>query len=205
MYRPANCRASSISILAKRRRPSASWPICAATTGSPARIADTATPWPRASRPRSCWPSWPARPPVVAADAAAACTCTRPRVGLFGTNGIVAAGIPAAVGLAISAKVRGTDQVAVAFFGDGATQPRRVSRGGQLRQHPERARRLRLREQSLRHGHAAGNGHPKHQYRQQGGRLRHSRRPGRRQRRAGRVASGAKKRSTGPAPARDRR
>jgi 2-oxoisovalerate dehydrogenase E1 component len=44
-----------------------------------------------------------------------------PSEGLFGTNGIVAAGIPEAVGLAISAKTRGTDQVAVAFFGDGAT------------------------------------------------------------------------------------
>lgn len=43
-----------------------------------------------------------------------------PSVGLFGTNGIVAGGIPAAVGLGISAKVRGTDQIAVAFFGDGA-------------------------------------------------------------------------------------
>ena len=41
--------------------------------------------------------------------------------GLFGTNGVVAAGIPAAVGLAISAKVRGTDQAVVAFFGEGAT------------------------------------------------------------------------------------
>jgi 2-oxoisovalerate dehydrogenase E1 component len=44
-----------------------------------------------------------------------------PSEGLFGTNGVVTAGIPVAVGLAISAKVRGTDQVAVAFFGDGAT------------------------------------------------------------------------------------
>jgi 2-oxoisovalerate dehydrogenase E1 component len=44
-----------------------------------------------------------------------------PAHGLFGTNGVVASGIPAAVGLAISAKVRGTDQVAVAFFGDGAS------------------------------------------------------------------------------------
>lgn len=43
-----------------------------------------------------------------------------PSVGLFGTNGIVAGGIPAAVGAGLSAKVRGTDQVAVAFFGDGA-------------------------------------------------------------------------------------
>ena len=40
--------------------------------------------------------------------------------GLFGTNGIVAAGIGAAVGAAISAKHRGTDGIAVAFFGDGA-------------------------------------------------------------------------------------
>ncbi len=44
-----------------------------------------------------------------------------PAVGLFGTNGIVAGGIPAAVGLGISAKIRGSGQVAVAFFGDGAS------------------------------------------------------------------------------------
>ena len=43
-----------------------------------------------------------------------------PDVGLLGTNGIVAGGIPAAVGAGLSAKVRGTGQVAVAFFGDGA-------------------------------------------------------------------------------------
>lgn len=40
--------------------------------------------------------------------------------GLFGTNGLVGAGIPPAVGVGLSAKARGTDQVAVAFFGDGA-------------------------------------------------------------------------------------
>ncbi len=44
-----------------------------------------------------------------------------PSVGLFGTNGLVGGGIPAAVGLALSAKTRGTDQVTVCFFGDGAT------------------------------------------------------------------------------------
>ncbi len=43
-----------------------------------------------------------------------------PPSGLFGTNGLVGAGIPLAVGAAISAKARGSDQVAVAFFGDGA-------------------------------------------------------------------------------------
>jgi len=47
------------------------------------------------------------------------------RTGLFGTNGIVAAGIGSATGAAISAKVRGTDGIAVAFFGDGA-----VNHGG---------------------------------------------------------------------------
>jgi 2-oxoisovalerate dehydrogenase E1 component len=41
-------------------------------------------------------------------------------VGLFGTNGIVAAGISHAVGAGISARTRGSDHLAVAFFGDGA-------------------------------------------------------------------------------------
>ena len=40
--------------------------------------------------------------------------------GMLGAFGIVAAGIPVAVGAALSAKLRGSDQVAVAFFGDGA-------------------------------------------------------------------------------------
>ncbi len=43
-----------------------------------------------------------------------------PPSGLFGTNGLVGAGIPLAVGAAISAKARQSGQVAVAFFGDGA-------------------------------------------------------------------------------------
>lgn len=43
-----------------------------------------------------------------------------PAVGLLGTNGFVGGGIPSAVGTALAAKVRGTDQVGVAFFGDGA-------------------------------------------------------------------------------------
>lgn len=40
--------------------------------------------------------------------------------GMLGANGIVGAGIPIAGGAALSAKLRDTDQVAVAFFGDGA-------------------------------------------------------------------------------------
>jgi 2-oxoisovalerate dehydrogenase E1 component len=43
-----------------------------------------------------------------------------PRVGLLGTNGLVGGGIPPAVGAGLSAMIRKTDQVAVAFFGDGA-------------------------------------------------------------------------------------
>jgi pyruvate dehydrogenase E1 component alpha subunit len=41
--------------------------------------------------------------------------------GSLGESGIVGAAIPIAVGAALSAQVRGTDQVSLAFFGDGAT------------------------------------------------------------------------------------
>ena len=40
--------------------------------------------------------------------------------GMLGANGIVGAGISLATGAALAAKVRGTDQVSVGFFGDGA-------------------------------------------------------------------------------------
>ena len=43
-------------------------------------------------------------------------------VGMLGANGIVAAALPIAVGVAYgAARIRGTDQVVAAFFGDGAT------------------------------------------------------------------------------------
>jgi TPP-dependent pyruvate/acetoin dehydrogenase alpha subunit len=41
--------------------------------------------------------------------------------GMLGANGIVGAGIPLAIGAALSAKVRKTGGVAIAFFGDGAS------------------------------------------------------------------------------------
>lgn len=40
-------------------------------------------------------------------------------LGMLGANGIVGGGLSLATGAALSAKVRGTDQVAVCFFGDG--------------------------------------------------------------------------------------
>jgi len=43
-----------------------------------------------------------------------------PRIGIFGANGIVAAGLPIAAGAAAAAQLRGDGTVTVAFFGDGA-------------------------------------------------------------------------------------
>jgi pyruvate dehydrogenase E1 component alpha subunit len=42
-------------------------------------------------------------------------------VGILGESAIVGGGIPLAAGAAMSAKVRGTDQVGLSFFGDGAS------------------------------------------------------------------------------------
>jgi TPP-dependent pyruvate/acetoin dehydrogenase alpha subunit len=42
-------------------------------------------------------------------------------VGILGESAIVGGGIPLAAGAALSAKVRGTDQVSLSFFGDGAS------------------------------------------------------------------------------------
>jgi len=43
-----------------------------------------------------------------------------PELGVFGANGIVAAGLPIAVGAATAARIRDEPSVVVAFFGDGA-------------------------------------------------------------------------------------
>jgi 2-oxoisovalerate dehydrogenase E1 component len=43
-----------------------------------------------------------------------------PSIGIFGANGIVAAGLPIAVGAAAASQLRADGGVAVAFFGDGA-------------------------------------------------------------------------------------
>ncbi len=48
-----------------------------------------------------------------------------PTLGIFGANGIVAAGLPIAAGAAAAAQLRADGSVAVAFFGDGA-----VAQGG---------------------------------------------------------------------------
>lgn len=50
-------------------------------------------------------------------------------IGILGAAGIVGSGIPIATGAALSAQMRGTDQVAICFFGDGASNIGRFHEG----------------------------------------------------------------------------
>jgi TPP-dependent pyruvate/acetoin dehydrogenase alpha subunit len=50
-------------------------------------------------------------------------------LGILGANGIVGAGITIATGAGLSAKLRGTDQVTLCFFGDGASNTTRFHEG----------------------------------------------------------------------------
>ncbi len=52
--------------------------------------------------------------------------------GMLGADAIVGSGIPIAGGAALSAKMRGTDQVVICFFGDGATNTTRFHEGVNL-------------------------------------------------------------------------
>jgi len=53
-------------------------------------------------------------------------------IGILGANGIVGGGIPIAGGAALSAQKRGTDQVCLCFFGDGASNTSRFHEGVNL-------------------------------------------------------------------------
>jgi TPP-dependent pyruvate/acetoin dehydrogenase alpha subunit len=53
-------------------------------------------------------------------------------LGILGANGIVGGGIPIAGGAALSAQMRGTDQVAICFLGDGASNTSRFHEGVNL-------------------------------------------------------------------------
>lgn len=50
-------------------------------------------------------------------------------IGMLGAAGIVGSGIPIATGAALSAQMRGTDQVTICFFGDGAANIGRFHEG----------------------------------------------------------------------------
>ena len=56
-------------------------------------------------------------------------------IGILGANGIVGAGIPVAGGAALSAQMRGTDQVVICFFGDGASNTSRFHEGVNMASH----------------------------------------------------------------------
>ena len=53
-------------------------------------------------------------------------------IGILGAAGIVGSGIPIATGAGLSAKMRGTDQVTLCFFGDGASNLGRFHEGVNL-------------------------------------------------------------------------
>ena len=53
-------------------------------------------------------------------------------IGILGANAIVGAGVTIAGGAALSAKMRGTDQVMICFLGDGATNTGRFHEGVNL-------------------------------------------------------------------------
>ncbi len=52
-----------------------------------------------------------------------------PDIGMMGANGVVGAGIPIADGVATASLLKGTDQVTLCFFGDGACNTSRFHEG----------------------------------------------------------------------------
>ena len=69
--------------------------------------------------------------------------------GNMGANAVVGGGLPAITGAALAFQLRGEPRVAVAFFGDGATNIGTFHESLNLAQLWQRARRVRLREQPL--------------------------------------------------------
>ena len=67
-------------------------------------------------------------------------------IGMLGANGIVGAGLPIATGAALAAQMEGSDRVAVAFFGDGASNEGGLPRVPQPGRRVEAAGGVRLRE-----------------------------------------------------------
>ena len=138
--------ATGVGVCAHLRRP----------TGSPRPIAATAMRWPRAPIPAASWPSSSARRDGICGGRGGTMHLYDRSVGLFGTNGIVGAGIGHAVGIGMSARAaQGRDDIGVAFFGDGAANHGGFHEALNFAAVQQRAGGLRLREQPLRHRDAA--------------------------------------------------
>ncbi len=73
----------------------------------------------------------------------------------MGGYGIVGGNLPLAAGLALSSDYRGTDEVTVCMFGDGAVEQRELRRDDEHRGALEASRGLPRREQPLRDGDVA--------------------------------------------------
>ena len=72
----------------------------------------------------------------------------------MGGYGIVGGNLPIAAGLALASDYKGTDEVTVCMFGDGASEHRQLRRDDEPRGALEAAGRLPRREQPLRYGDA---------------------------------------------------
>jgi pyruvate dehydrogenase E1 component alpha subunit len=75
----------------------------------------------------------------------------------YGGNAIVGGGLPLAIGIALADKELRPGAVTACFFGEGAAGEGEFHESMNLAELWQSAGALRLREQSLRHGHAAGD------------------------------------------------
>ena len=153
---------------------------------------DASRPRPRAGqgrRPRAAsWPSCSARPTASAAAAAAPCISTTARSACSAPTASSAAGIGHAVGIGMSARQQGRDDIGVAFFGDGAANHGAFHEALNFAA-VQHAPAVFVCENNL---YATATplkiDHAQPRDRQQGRLLRHARRRGRRQRRLRRLA-----------------
>ena len=128
-----------------------------------------------------------------------------PEAGSMLSTGIVGAGLPVGVGLALSAKQQGIDRVTAVTFGDGATNTGSFHESLEHGRRAESAGGVRVPEQPVRraHRHRAHHGGQHHRRAVRG--LRHARcSRGRQQPRRG-VRRVSPKPSTGPGPVAARR
>ena len=97
----------------------ACWPL-RRPTSSPRPTAATATVWPRAWTRSGMFAELMGKDQGTNRGRGGSMHIADPKLGIFGANGIVAAGLPIAAGAATAAQLRADGSVAVAFFGDGA-------------------------------------------------------------------------------------
>ena len=86
-------------------------------------------------------------------------------LGILGANGIVGGGFGICTGAGLSAKLRGSDQVGVCFFGDGAANQGIMLETINMAVDLEPAGHLHLREQPVRRAHPLRERHRRHRHR----------------------------------------